>query len=142
MFTKKLKKAVKETKKATEDVKKVVRKAKKLEDKKPEVKKEEKVIDHTTDLKDAVETALKLKGVRGYILLVDAQTKDEEDKTHGTGLKAICGSGDILANLIANIDPEVMNIYKKKEELKKLMTEGMDNIDDILKEIIKFAKNN
>ena len=102
MFTKKLKKAVKETKKATEDVKKVVKKAKKVEAKKVEDKKPEvqKVVDHTQDLKDVIETASKLKGVRGFIVLVDAQTKDEKDKTHGTGLKAICGSGDILANLI------------------------------------------
>ena len=139
MFTKKLKKAVKETKKATEDVKKVVRKARKVESKKPEVK---KVTDRTKDLRDAIKAALKLKGVRGFIVLVDAQTKNEENKTHGTGLKAICGSGDILANLIGNIDPEVMNCWKKKEELKKILTEGMDDIDTILREILKFAKNN
>ena len=139
MFTKKLKKAVKETKKATEDIKKVVKKAKKLEDKKPEVKKEEKVIDHTKDLKDAIEAALKLKGVRGFSVLVDAQTKDEKDKTHGTGLKAICGSGDILANLIGNIDEEVMNCWRRKVELKKLLNGG---IDDLLKAVIKLSKDN
>ena len=145
MFTKKLKKAVKETKKATEGVKKAVRKAKKIEAKNSEVKKE---IDHTKDLKDAIDTALKLKGVRGFIVLVDAQTKDEKDKTHGTGLKAICGSGDVLANLIGNIDEEVMNIWKKKEEIKKLMNGGLDdllkngNLDDLIKAVIKLSKDN
>lgn len=139
MFTKKLKKAVKETKKATEDIKKVVKKAKKVEDKKPEVKKEEKVVDHTTDLKDVIDTALKLKGVRGFIVLVDAQTKDEQDKTHGTGLKAICGSGDVLANLIGNIDKEVMDCWRKKEEIRKLMNGGLD---DLLKAVIKLSKDN
>ena len=145
MFTKKLKKSVKETKKATEDVKKVVRKAKKAEDKKQEVKKE---IDHTKDLKEAIDTALKLKGVRGFIVLVDAKTKDEMDKTHGTGLKAICGSGDVLANLIGNIDEEIMNIWKKKEEIRKLMDGGLDDllkngsIDDLLKAVIKLSKDN
>lgn len=141
MFTKKLKKAVKETKKATEDIKKVVKKAKKVEDKKVEAKKPEvqKVIDHTQDLKDVIETASKLKGVRGFIVLVDAQTKDEEDKTHGTGLKAICGSGDILANLIGNIDEEVMDCWRKKEEIKKLMNGGLD---DLLKAVIKLSKDN
>ena len=141
MFTKKLKKAVKETKKATEDIKKVVKKAKKVEDKKVEAKKPEvqKVIDHTQDLKDVIETASKLKGVRGFIVLVDAQTKDEEDKTHGTGLKAICGSGDILANLIGNIDEEVMDCWRKKEEIKKLINGGLD---DLLKAVIKLSKDN
>ena len=141
MFTKKLKKAVKETKKATEDIKKVVKKAKKVEDKKVEAKKPEvqKVIDHTQDLKDVIETASKLKGVRGFIVLVDAQTKDEEEKTHGTGLKAICGSGDILANLIGNIDEEVMDCWRKKEEIKKLMNGGLD---DLLKAVIKLSKDN
>lgn len=139
MFTKKLKEAVKETKKATEDIKKVVKKAKKVEDKKPEVKKEEKVIDHTKDLKEAIDTALKLKGVRGFIVLVDAQTKDEENKTQGTGLKAICGSGDVLANLIGNIDKEVMDCWRKKEEIKKLMSGGLD---DLLKAVIKLSRDN
>ena len=139
MFTKKLKKSVNETKKATEDIKKVVKKAKKVEDKKPEVKKEEKVVDHTTDLKDVIDTALKLKGVRGFIVLVDAQTKDEQDKTHGTGLKAICGSGDVLANLIGNIDKEVMDCWRKKEEIRKLMNGGLD---DLLKAVIKLSKDN
>lgn len=142
MFTKKLKKAVKETKKATEDIKKVVKKAKKVEGKKPEAKKEEKVIDHTKELQDVLNTASKMKGVRGYILLVDAQTKDELDKTHGTGLKAICGNGDVLANLIGNIDPEVMDCWKKKEELKKILTEDIGDIDDLLKAVLKFAKDN
>lgn len=136
MFTKKLKKAVKETKKATEDVKKVVRKAKKVEAKSKEVK---KTLDHTNDLKDTIKAASKLKGVRGFIVLVDAQTKDEQDKTHGTGLKSICGSGDVLANLIGNIDKEVMDCWKKKEEIKKLMSGGLD---DLLKAVIKLSKDN
>ena len=136
MFTKKLKKAVKETKKATEDIKKVVKKAKKVETKKQDVK---KVVDHTKDLKEAIDTALKLKGVRGFIVLVDAQTKDELDKTYGTGLKAICGSGDILANLIGNIDEQVMDYWKKKEEIKKLMSGGLD---DLLKAVMKLSKDN
>ena len=136
MFTKKLKEAVKETKKATEDIKKVVKKAKKVEAKNQETK---KTIDHTKDLKDAIETALKLKGVRGFIVLVDAQTKDEQDKTHGTGLKAICGSGDVLANLIGNIDKEVMDCWRKKEEIKKLMSGGLD---DLLKAVIKLSRDN
>lgn len=145
MFTKKLKKAVKETKKATKDIKKVVKKAKKIETKNSEVKKE---IDHTKDLKEAIDTALKLKGVRGFIVLVDAQTKDEQDKTHGTGLNAICGSGDVLANLIGNIDKEVMDCWRKKEEIKKLMNGGLDDllkngsIDDLLKAVIKLSKDN
>lgn len=136
MFTKKLKKAVKETKKATGDIKKVVKKAKKAEAKNQEVK---KVIDHTKDLKDTIKTASKLKGVRGFIVLVDAQTKDETDKTRGTGLKSICGRGDILANLIGNIDKEVMDCWRKEEEFKKLLDGG---IDDLLKAVIKLSKNN
>lgn len=136
MFTKKLKKTVKETKKTTKDTKKVAKKTKKVEAENQEVK---KVIDHAEDLKEVIETASKLKGVRGYIVLVDAQTKDEKDKTHGTGLKAICGSGDVLANLIGNIDEEVMKIWKKKEELKKLMSGGLD---DLLKAVIKLSKDN
>lgn len=141
MFTKKLKKAVKETQKATEDIKKVVKKAKKVEAKKVEAKNKEvkKAIDHTKDLKDAIETASKLKGVRGFIVLVDAQTKDEVDKTHGTGLKAICGSGDVLANLIGNIDKEVMDCWRKKEEISKLLDGG---IDDLLKAVIKLSRDN
>lgn len=139
MFTKKLKKAIKETKKATKDIKKVVKKAKKVEDKKLKVKKEKTVVDHTKDLKDVIENALKLKGVRGFIVLVDAQTKDEENKTYGTGLKAICGSGDVLANLIGNIDKEVMDCWRKKEEIKKLMNGGLD---DLLKAAIKLSKDN
>ena len=139
MFTKKLKKAVKETKKATEDIKKVVKKAKKVEDKKPEVKKEEKVIDHTKDLKDAIDTASNLKGVHGFIVLVDAQTKDEQDKMQVTGLTAFCGSGDVLANLIGNIDKEVMDCWRKREEIKKLMDGG---IDDLLKAVMKLSKDN
>ena len=136
MFTKKLKKAVKETKKATEDVKKVVRKAKKAEAKKPEAK---KVIDHTKDLADTIKTASKLKGVRGFIVLVDAQTDAEKDKPQGTGLKSICGSGDVLANLIGNIDEEVMDCWKKKEEFRQLLNSGLD---DLLKAVIKLSKDN
>lgn len=136
MFTKKLKKAVKETKKAVEDVKKVVKKTKNVEAKNLEAK---KVIDHTKDLKDTIKAASKLKGVRGFIVLVDAQTDAEKDKPQGTGLKSICGSGNILANLIGNIDKEVMDCWRKEEEFKKLLNGG---IDDLLKAVIKLSKDN
>lgn len=126
MFTKK-------TKKVNEELKKV-KKAKKVEVK-PEIK------DHTKDLKEALDLAYKLKGVRGFILLVDAQTKDEEGKDKATGLNCVSGDGKVLSNLIANIDPKLMDLYKTRMELKKL-TEGLNGMDDILKAVLKFAKDN
>ena len=127
MFTKKTNKTTKTTtsKKETE---------KKVEGKKPEIETKDEAF------KSLLKDLSKLKGVRGYIVLVDTQTEKEKGLTAGSGINAINGRGDILCNLLGNINPELLKAFEawKKINSKK---EDLDCLENLLKELIRLTKD-
>lgn len=133
MFTKKTSK--KEIKKETKKVKKET--TKKVEDKKIETEKNDY---RDESFKEVIKECSKMKNIRGYIVLVDAQKDEEKGKGSGSGLNAISGKGIVLCNLLGNLNPELMKQYKRFEEMNKFAN-ALNGIDDILKDILKVTKD-
>ena len=48
--------------------------------------------------------------VKGFIVLVDGGEPSEDGKT-GKGLNSVCGSGDRILNLLANMSQEPLALY-------------------------------
>lgn len=84
----------------------------------------------------AIEHMKKYKKVRGFIILVDAQSEEE-----GNGLNVACGSGFILSNLLMNLNEKIIDNFDKARQIMKFkqkMEEKVKDVDELLKDMIKI----
>ena len=99
-------------------------------------------------LNDVIDHLKHVKNLNGFIVLVD-ETEETPDGKHRKGLNACCGPCDILCNLIANIDPDLLKEYENKKRTHSLMTDLMNGkgfssiseIDKALREVFKMMNN-
>lgn len=85
--------------------------------------------------KECIENMSKMENVKGFLILVDnsydVEGKEPENKKQVKGMKAACGSLSTLANLVANIDSEIMDEYESFVSSKRCL----DGLEELLKKM-------